>query len=139
MSSQFDPKRDMEALAAVSKPVVTHADQEMIKQAQAEHEEARRELRARVDMLKKKLQDDKEEWIASALQLVAPLWAVRWALNKNRGWILRIFSVTLDHWVFDSYTELFEVRKGGKLVAVKLFRWNGTHLEGRAHKWAARK
>jgi hypothetical protein len=137
MTMEFDPRRDMEALANASRPGLTDADRALLEKERAHQDEARRELRARAEIIRNNVLREKEDWVYAALKLVAPLWAVRWTMEKKRGWILRIFSVTMEHWVFDTYTEIFIVRKGGKTAAVKLFRWNGTHTEGKFGKWAA--
>lgn len=133
MPNDFDPNKDMPAILKALKdkrPATTHDDAELSEHIRKEHE-AHIELKRRLQEFRIAQTKEKEEWVFRNLQLVAPLWAVKWALFRKRGWILRLFRVTLDPIGFSRHMEMFEIRKGGKLVAIKLFRWDsGDHLEG---------
>lgn len=132
MPEEFDPAKHQSQVikSMMDKKIEPRMMDEVEKFKQAELD-AHNELRERLKQFRIAQTKEKEEWLFQTLQFVAPLWAVKWALVKNRGWVLRFFGVSVDVVGFNRNTELFEIRKGGKMVAVKLFFWHtGDHLEG---------
>lgn len=134
MGRDFDPEKDKEALLKVSRPSTTDIDKLLLEQERRELEAARAELRARAAALKKQYEDEKEEWLVQSLLSILPEWAVNWAIRKGRGWLLRIFRVTWDVCIFDASTEVHQIRRAGKTVAIKLFRFGGANVEGKSRK-----
>lgn len=134
MGRDFNPEKDREALLKVARPNIPAIDQLLLDQERRELDAARAELRARAAALKKQYAEEKEEWLIQTIASVVPEWAVKWVLKKGRGWVLRLFRVTWNACIFDENTEVHEIRKAGKVVAVKLFRFGGANIEGKVRK-----
>ncbi len=126
-----DDKEMQTALNHTAPPKFSDLEKAIIEHETRERNEAKVELKARLAEFRIAQSKEKEDWVFAALQEAAPMWAVRWAMEKGRGWILRCYNVTLDHIGLSRHLEVFEVRKKGKLIAFKLFRWDtGEHIEG---------
>jgi hypothetical protein len=131
MDNESIVDKDKTALLHVSRPTIPKDAAILVETHKAEMAAAHEELRRRLKEFRLAQEKEKEEWVFLNLQKACPLWAVRSAMLKRRGWVLRLFGVTVDHVGFSRYVEMFEIRKRGRLVAIKLFRWDsGDHMEG---------
>jgi hypothetical protein len=108
-------------------------DKKELEKFQKEIYDAKVELRARMDAIRKAQADEKENWIKEILTETLPKWAVEQVINMGRGWICRFFGIRVDKFRFDKeYAEQVIVFKRNKVVALKVFKWDdGQHLEGR--------
>lgn len=107
-------------------------EREMLAKHHKEMDDARAELRARIQSIKRAQEKQKADWVSTAMHNVMPQWAARQVLDKKRGWLCRLFGVSLDHWhLANGDVEQFMLFKRGKVKALKIFRWDdGQHIEG---------
>lgn len=132
----FDPTKDEDAFTQALGQMKTKRQAEVSAHQENEKvllEEARAEIKRRVKSFNDWKMREKQDWVDRAMQKAVPMWVMKQVFWKNRGWILRIYGVTLDRVVFDnSPFEFYEIRKRGKLVAAILFKFDdGKHIEGK--------